>query len=45
VDEPARCSAGCSLTPAQVERLLVTIYESAALQLPLCSETDLQEVA
>jgi hypothetical protein len=45
LEEPARCTVGCPLSSAQVERLLVTIYESAALQLPLFSETNLEEVA
>jgi hypothetical protein len=37
-DEPLRCSRGCALTPSQVERVLVAVYEAPARQLPLFQE-------
>jgi hypothetical protein len=36
-DGPAHCSAGCALSDAQLERVLVGVYDgrSGAVQLPL----------
>lgn len=37
-DEPARCTAGCRLSAAQVAQLLTRVARSQAVQLPLLEE-------